>query len=101
MNQIYLGKTAKKKFEGQVETLWCSNDEGKTYWSGNWSKRTPKELKDEAESVLRDLKENHPELFKAPTREDLRKLARKHGIPRGRNKSDTLKNLKKAGIKIS
>lgn len=34
------------------------------------------------------------------TREDLRDLARAHGVPRGRNLNDTLQNLIKAGVVI-
>jgi hypothetical protein len=32
------------------------------------------------------------------TREELRELAQNHGIPRGRNTPDTVRNLRKAGI---
>lgn len=34
------------------------------------------------------------------TREQLRELARKYGVRRGRNAADTIENLQKAGIKI-
>lgn len=32
------------------------------------------------------------------TREELRRLARNHNVPRGRDTSDTLRNLREAGI---
>lgn len=34
------------------------------------------------------------------TREQLRELARKHGVQRGRNTADTVANLRKAGISL-
>jgi len=34
------------------------------------------------------------------TREELRELARKHGVRRGRNTLDTVKNLRSAGVAI-
>ncbi len=34
------------------------------------------------------------------SREELRELARKNGVRRGRNTEDTVKNLRKAGIKF-
>jgi hypothetical protein len=36
----------------------------------------------------------------AMTREQLRDLARKHGVQRGRNTADTVTNLRKAGIPL-
>jgi hypothetical protein len=32
------------------------------------------------------------------TREQLRQIARKHGVKRGRNTADTVKNLREAGL---
>lgn len=32
------------------------------------------------------------------TREQLREIARKHGVKRGRNTADTVKNLRNAGL---
>lgn len=32
------------------------------------------------------------------TREQLRQIARKHGVRRGRNTADTVKNLREAGL---
>jgi hypothetical protein len=62
--QLHIGKLAIKTCTG-ITSIWTSNDGGKTYWSGNWYNRTPKQLKQEAESVLRDLRVSNPRLFKA------------------------------------
>ena len=65
MEQLHLGTLGKKDCHGKQEAFWHSNDGGKTYWSGHWYHRTPKQLKEEAESVLRDLRKSNPRLFKA------------------------------------
>jgi hypothetical protein len=65
MEQLHIGILGKRPLKGHEKSLWHSNDGGKTYWSGNWYERTPRQLKEEAESVLRDLRKNHAEIFKA------------------------------------
>jgi hypothetical protein len=65
MDQLHIGTLGKRPLKGHGKSLWHSNDGGKTYWSGQWYDRTPKQLKDEAESVLRDLRKSNPRLFKA------------------------------------
>lgn len=42
----------------------------------------------------------HQSTRHALTREQLRQLARKHGVRRGRNTDDTLNNLRAAGIAV-
>lgn len=65
MDQKHIGKLGKRPLKGHGSSLWHSDDGGKTYWSGQWYHRTPKQLKEEAESVLRDLRKNHAEIFNA------------------------------------
>lgn len=67
MKQLHLGKQGKEPLEGHSSAIWHSNDGGKTYWTGLWCDRTPKHLKEEAESVLSDLRKMHPEVFTGVT----------------------------------
>ena len=43
-----------------------------TYWCGSWSDYTPLELKSIAETLLRDLRKDHPEVFLGITREQFK-----------------------------
>ena len=67
--QIHIGTMAAKSHKGQVTSIWCSDVDGK-YWASNWYRRTPRQLKLEAESALRDLRKEYPKLFKSNSNND-------------------------------
>ena len=48
--------------------LWHSDDEGKTYWRGNWGKCTPAQLLNECVTTMRDLLVQHPDLVRSNAR---------------------------------